>query len=37
VWVSMTEKGPSVSNLLLEGILDEDAKQNLPAAATAVE
>jgi hypothetical protein len=35
MWVSMTEKGPVVANLLLEGILDEDAKQNLPVAAAA--
>jgi hypothetical protein len=31
-WVTMTGKGPLVANLMLEGILDEDAKQNLPAA-----
>lgn len=30
MWVSMTDEGPVVANLLLEGILDEDAKQNLP-------
>ena len=33
VWVTMTDKGPIVCNLLLEGILDEDAKRNLPGAA----
>ena len=26
----MTEKGPLVCNLMLEGILDEDAKDNMP-------
>jgi hypothetical protein len=30
VWVTMTDDGPVLCNLLLEGILDEDAKQNLP-------
>jgi len=35
MWISMTDKGPVVANLLLEGILDEDAKQNLPVAPAA--
>ena len=30
MWVTMTKDGPVIANLLLEGILDEDAKQNLP-------
>jgi hypothetical protein len=30
MWVTMTDKGPIVCNLLLEGILDEDAKRNMP-------
>jgi len=30
MWVTMTDKGPVVCNLLLEGILDEDAKVNMP-------
>jgi len=29
-WITMTDEGPIVCNLLLEGILDEDAKQNMP-------
>ncbi len=29
-WVTMTDKGPVVCNLLLDGILDEDAKRNMP-------
>ena len=32
MWVTMTDKGPIVCNLLLEGILDEDAKTNMPKA-----
>ena len=32
MWVTMTSEGPVLCNLLLEGILDEDAKVNLPAA-----
>jgi len=32
-WVTMTDKGPIVCNLLLEGILDEDAKVNMPGKA----
>ena len=31
VWVTLTGEGPVFCNLLLEGILDEDAKVNLPA------
>jgi calcineurin-like phosphoesterase family protein len=30
MWITMTDKGPLVCNLMLEGILDEDAKRNLP-------
>ena len=30
MWVTMTDKGPVICNLLLEGILDEDAQTNLP-------
>ena len=30
MWISMTDKGPLVCNLMLEGILDEDARRNLP-------
>jgi len=30
MWVTMTAKGPVICNLLLEGILDEDAKRNMP-------
>jgi len=30
MWVTMTKDGPVIANLLLEGILDEDAVQNLP-------
>ena len=30
MWITMTDKGPIVCNLLLEGILDEDAKRNMP-------
>jgi hypothetical protein len=33
VWVTMTDTGPVLCNLLLEGILDEDAKVNLPTVA----
>ncbi len=29
-WVTMTDDGPVLCNLLLEGILDEDAKRNMP-------
>jgi hypothetical protein len=29
-WVTMTDQGPIVCNLLLDGILDEDAKSNMP-------
>ena len=31
MWVTMTTDGPIVCNLLLDGILDEDAKRNMPA------
>ncbi len=31
MWITMTDKGPLVCNMLLEGILDEDAKRNMPA------
>jgi hypothetical protein len=31
MWITMTSQGPVVCNLLLEGILDEDAKTNMPA------
>jgi calcineurin-like phosphoesterase family protein len=31
LWVTMTAEGPVFANLLLDGILDEDAKNNLPA------
>ena len=30
MWVTMTTGGPVVCNLLLDGILDEDAKSNMP-------
>lgn len=30
MWVTMTDNGPIICNLLLEGILDEDAKTNMP-------
>jgi 3',5'-cyclic AMP phosphodiesterase CpdA len=30
MWVTMTDKGPIVCNIQLSGILDEDAKVNLP-------
>jgi 3',5'-cyclic AMP phosphodiesterase CpdA len=30
LWVTMTAEGPVVANLLLDGILDEDAKNNMP-------
>jgi hypothetical protein len=30
MWVTMTGKGPVFCNLMLEGILDEDAKRNMP-------
>jgi len=30
MWVTMTSRGPVVCNLLLEGILDEDARRNMP-------
>ena len=30
MWVTMTTGGPVVCNLLLDGILDEDAKRNMP-------
>lgn len=30
VWITMTDQGPILCNLLLEGILDEDAKTNMP-------
>jgi len=30
MWVTMTDRGPVVCNLLLGGILDEDAKSNMP-------
>lgn len=30
MWITMTKTGPVVCNLLLEGILDEDAKRNMP-------
>jgi len=30
VWVTMTDDGPVLCNLLLNGILDEDAKANMP-------
>ncbi len=33
MWVTMTAKGPVVCNLLLDGILDEDAKANMPGDA----
>jgi hypothetical protein len=29
-WVTMTDQGPIVCNLLLDGILDEDAKNSMP-------
>lgn len=32
LWVTMTADGPVLANLLLDGILDEDAKDNLPVA-----
>jgi hypothetical protein len=34
MWITMTDKGPVVCNLLLEGILDEDAKCTLPQVVT---
>jgi hypothetical protein len=34
MWVTMTEQGPVVCNLLLEGILDEDARRNMPEPLT---
>ena len=33
-WVTMTDRGPIVCNLLLDGILDEDAKSSMPAEST---
>ena len=30
VWVTMTDEGPVLCNLLLDGILDEDVKSNMP-------
>jgi hypothetical protein len=30
MWITMTDQGPILCNLLLEGILDEDAKVNMP-------
>ena len=33
LWVTMTEEGPVFANLLLDGILDEDAKNEIPDAA----
>jgi hypothetical protein len=33
MWITMTEEGPVACNLLLEGILDEDAKRNMPGKA----
>ena len=33
LWVTMTAEGPVFANLLLDGILDEDAKNNMPDAA----
>jgi hypothetical protein len=30
MWVAMTGDGPLFCNLLLEGILDEDAETNMP-------
>lgn len=32
MWITMTGKGPVLCNLLLDGILDEDAKNNMPDA-----
>jgi hypothetical protein len=32
LWVTMTAEGPVFANLLLSGILDEDAQDNLPVA-----
>jgi hypothetical protein len=37
MWVTMTDKGPIVCNIQLDGILDEDAKINLPESPTAGE
>ena len=30
LWVTMTADGPVFANLLLEGVLDEDARNNMP-------
>lgn len=30
MWITMTDKGPVICNLLLKGVLDEDAKSNMP-------
>ncbi len=37
MWITMTKKGPVVCSIQLEGILDEDAKVNLPEEPTAGE
>jgi len=37
MWVTVTDKGPIVCNIQLRGILDEDAKVNLPEESTAGE
>ena len=37
MWITMTDTGPIVCNLLLEGILDEDAKVNMPSGPAASE